>query len=115
MTAIHRVPDSFDAIDPIQSGCNAVDLVAHARAIHLLGAAVLDSTDIGVHAVEYAVHNWSIFPGTGKIPAIPNPHPKGSRERRECKGECGLAGHGVYDATKDVGVVAQWWGGPYAG
>lgn len=66
--------------------------------------------------LNYAVHNWAIFPGNGKIPAIPNPHPQGSRERRECKGKCGLAGHGVHDATKDVEVVAQWWwGGQYAG
>jgi Bifunctional DNA primase/polymerase, N-terminal len=75
---------------------------------------VLDSADVGVHAIEYAIHNWPI-PGNGKIPAIPNPHPRGSRERRECNGECGLPGHGVHDATRDVGVVAQWWGGRYAG
>lgn len=114
MTTVHQLPDNFDAIDPIETSRDA-DLIAHAQVIRALGAAVLDCADIGVHAIGYAVHNWAIFPGNGKIPAIPNPHPKGSRERRECNGECGLAGHGVYDATKDVGVVARWWGGQYSG
>jgi hypothetical protein len=90
-------------------------LIAEAHAIRELGATVLDATDIGTYAVEYAVNNWAVFPLNGKIPAIPNPHPKWSRERQTCKGECGLQGHGVLDATTDIATIAAWWGGRYAG
>ena len=57
----------------------------------------------------------AVFPGRGKIPAIPNPHPQGSRDRQECKGQCGRHGHGVLDATTDANQIAAWWGGRYAG
>ena len=66
-------------------------------------------------ALEYVRHNWEIFPLRGKVPAIPNPHPRGSVERQTCKGECGLQGHGVLDATLDAVIVTDWWGGRYAG
>ncbi len=46
----------------------------------------------------------------GKGPAIASPHPEGSDERRTCKGECGLPGHGVYDATTDEGQMRAWFG-----
>ena len=84
-------------------------LLAEALAIIELKATVIDAPGIGVHAIEYAIHNWAVFPLRGKIPAIPNPHPKGSPERQTCKGECGQHGHGVLDATSDIGQVAQWW------
>ena len=54
--------------------------------------------------------SWPVFPLRGKVPAIPNPHPKGSYEYQHCKGECGLQGHGVLDATTDIAVIAEWWG-----
>ena len=95
---------------------NRVDgLRLEANALHTLGASVLHSEDIGTHAIEYGVNNWPIIPLNGKLPAIPNPHPKGSRERQECHGECHLYGHGVHDATIDVTVLASWWGGLYTG
>ena len=95
---------------------NRVDgLRLEANALHILGASVLHAEDIGTHAIEYGVNNWPIIPLNGKLPAIPNPHPKGSRERQECHGECHLYGHGVHDATIDVTVLASWWGGLYTG
>lgn len=47
-------------------------------------------------ALEYATHNWPVFPLRGKVPAI-----AGSR--------------GVLDGTTDLGTVAVWWSGRYAG
>jgi Bifunctional DNA primase/polymerase, N-terminal len=90
-------------------------LIAEALAIRELGADVIDATDIGTYAILYAVRNWPVFPLRGKVPAIPNPHPKGSRERQTCKGECGKQGHGVLDATADITTVANWWAGRYVG
>jgi hypothetical protein len=98
--------DEFTRVDELK-------LVANA--IRELGANVLDIDDIGIHAIEYGAYNWPTIPLNGKLPAIPNSHPKGSRERQECHGECGLYGHGVYDATTDVAVIASWWGGRHAG
>lgn len=72
------------------------------------------AADMGTYAAELAVNGWPVLPLRGKVPAIPNPHPKGSPERQSCKGECGLPGHGVLDATTDLATVAAWWGGPYA-
>ena len=51
---------------------------------------MLDATDIGAHAIDYALHGWPVFPCRGKVPAIPNPHPEGRTQRRSCKGECGF-------------------------
>ena len=50
---------------------NANDLVAEAVAIRSLAAAVLDATDIGTHAIEYAIRNWPVFPLRGKMPGNP--------------------------------------------
>jgi hypothetical protein len=66
-------------------------------------------------AFEYAEHHWAVFPLRGKVPAIPNPHPQGSPERQNCKGECGRPGHGVLDATTVTDQILDWWGGRYAG
>jgi hypothetical protein len=54
-----------------------------------------------------------VFPLRGKTPAIRNPHPKTSPERATCKGECGLEGHGVLDATTDVDTIIDWWSARY--
>ena len=43
-------------------------LLVEAMAIRLLGASVIDATDIGTHAVEYAVNGWGVFPLRGKVP-----------------------------------------------
>jgi hypothetical protein len=96
--------------------CNRINaLRLEANALQILGALVLQADDIGTHAIEYGVNNWPVIPLKGKLPAIPNPHLKGSRERQGCHGECGLHGHGVHDATTDVTILASWWGGQYAG
>jgi hypothetical protein len=74
----------------------------------------LDIIDtLAAAAIAYAEHHWPVLPLRGKVPAIANPHPKGSRERRECKGECGLRGHGVLDASTDPVIVEGWWTGRY--
>ena len=91
------------------------DLIHEALAIAALHADVIDSTDMGTHAVEAAIRNWEVLPLRGKAPAIPSPHPKGSRERQTCKGECGKPGHGVFDATTDIVTALTRWGGRYAG
>ena len=70
---------------------------------------MMSHNDLREHAVEYGWHHWPVFPLRGKLPVIPNPHPKGSREYQTCRGECGLPGHGVLDATTDVETIAAMW------
>lgn len=62
-------------------------------------------------ALWYAEQGLRVFPiaAGGKVPAIPSPHPRGSTERSECKGECGLDGHGCKDATTDFDKIRAWW------
>lgn len=72
------------------------DLLCEATTVRELDAAVIDATDIGTCAIEYAVRNWRVFPLTGKVPAI-------------------AGGRGVLDASSDVNIVASWWGGAYRG
>ena len=93
----------------------ADDLLAVADALRQSPrATVVDGTDIGATPSSRG-------PQLGSLPAArqgsgdPNPHPKGSPERRSCKGECGQYGHGVHDATTDLGVIAYWWGVRYPG
>ena len=66
-------------------------------------------------AVTYGINGWAVFPLNGKVPAIPNPHPKGSPERRTCHGGCGQHGHGVLDAATDLTTICQWWAGDHVG
>lgn len=75
------------------------DLAAEALAIREFGASVISATDIGTHAIEYAVNGLAVFPLKGKIPAI-------SRT---------IGGCGVLDATTDIAQVARWFGGKYRG
>lgn len=58
-------------------------------------------------AIWYASWGWPVFPLRywSKLPAIPSPHELGSRERAECKGECGQLGHGLHDATTNMTKV----------
>lgn len=72
------------------------DLTAIAVAIKELGASVISTDDIGVHAIEYGLHHLPVFPLNGKIPAI-------------------AGGRGVLDATSDIQIIARWWGGRYRG
>lgn len=72
-----------------------------------------------LYAAWWAQHGWPIFPQSpNKVPRIPNPHPKGSVERVQCKGQCGQDGHGHLDATTDIEHLRSWdhrlgpyWGG----
>src|SRR5688572_31833039 len=69
-------------------------------------------------ALYWAEEGWPVFPlrPGDKIPLFPSPHPKGSEARAKCKGECGLVGHGVLDATRDADKIRKWWGqNPTAG
>ncbi|GAA4292945.1 bifunctional DNA primase/polymerase [Mycobacterium paraffinicum] len=62
-------------------------------------------------ALTYAQNGWRVFPLTGKEPAIKSPHPKGYTlpDGKRCHGECGLDGHGVWDATTEVATICRWW------
>lgn len=72
------------------------ELIGEANAINVLGASVIDATDISTYAIELGANNWAVGPCNGKIPAIPG-------------------GRGVLDFTTDTDVIAAWWGGRYAG
>jgi hypothetical protein len=88
---------------------SAEDLIAEAIAIRALSASVIDSTDIGAAAVEYAIRNWPVLPLCKRHkfdPSLDHPHGKDPAIR---------GGHGVLDATTDLGAVIAWWGGRYAG
>lgn len=63
------------------------------------------------HALAYAARGWYVFPlaERSKVTKIPNPHPEGDPLRKKCRGECGQDGHGLYDATTDVGKITTWW------
>lgn len=67
---------------------------------------------LGHEAAGYALAGWPVFPlvPNGKVPLYASPHPKGSEQRRTCRGECGKYGHGVLDATCNLDIVRAWWG-----
>jgi hypothetical protein len=69
--------------------------------------------DLLADAIELAEHHWKVFPLRGKVPAIPRAHSRNilvptsacieglvsyPNPLRDCKGECGQPGHGLYDA-----------------
>lgn len=58
-------------------------------------------------AIFYAGLGWPVFPlrPGAKLPLFPSAHDPGD----PCRGECGQLGHGLWDATTDVDVVAAWW------
>lgn len=64
-------------------------------------------------ALGWAEQGWPVFPlrPGDKTPAIANPHPKGSKERAECKGQCGKLGHGVSDASRDPEKIRRMFAG----
>jgi Bifunctional DNA primase/polymerase, N-terminal len=88
-----------------------------------------DAAALLADAVELAEHHWKVFPLRGKVPAIRKAHPPTlylygpcvemlvsyPNPQRDCKGECGQLGHGLYDGTDDVETVTYWWSGPYEG
>lgn len=67
------------------------------------------NTSMLTPAIELARAGWEVLPLNGKLPAISNPHPRDSPERKTCQGECGQLGHGVHDATADINQVMTWW------
>ncbi|WP_299529421.1 bifunctional DNA primase/polymerase [uncultured Streptomyces sp.] len=57
------------------------------------------------HALAAAERGLPVIPLTAsKLPALRSPH-HGETPRVPCKGECGLPGHGVHDATTDPAAV----------
>lgn len=71
------------------------------------------AADALASALYWAEQGWPVFPlrPNDKIPAIPNPHPKGSKERAECSGQCGKLGHGVRDASRDPEKIQRMFAG----
>lgn len=57
------------------------------------------------HALAAAGRGLPVFPlSATKLPALRSPH-HGERPPVHCRGECGLPGHGVHDATTDPAAV----------
>ncbi|MEU1794897.1 bifunctional DNA primase/polymerase [Streptomyces californicus] len=57
------------------------------------------------HALAAAGRGLPVFPlSATKLPALRSPH-RGERTATHCRGECGLPGHGVHDATTDPAAV----------
>ncbi|MGI5481914.1 bifunctional DNA primase/polymerase [Streptomyces lavendofoliae] len=57
------------------------------------------------HALSAAERGLPVFPlSPSKLPALPSPH-RDDPEPARCRGECGLPGHGVHDATTDPAAV----------
>jgi len=59
-------------------------------------------------ALWYATRGVPIFPISplSKKPLFPRAH---DDKDSACRGECGVAGHGLYDATTEVELVTSWW------
>ncbi|WNF31298.1 bifunctional DNA primase/polymerase [Streptomyces sp. C11-1] len=57
------------------------------------------------HALSAAERGLPVFPlSATKLPALRSPH-HGEQPPVHCRGECGLPGHGVHDATTDPAAV----------
>lgn len=57
------------------------------------------------HALSAAERGLPVFPlSASKLPALRSPH-HGEQPPVHCRGECGLPGHGVHDATTDPAAV----------
>ncbi|WP_097885641.1 bifunctional DNA primase/polymerase [Streptomyces sp. st140] len=57
------------------------------------------------HALAAAGRGLPVFPlSATKLPALRSPH-HGEQPPAHCRGECGLPGHGVHDATTDPATV----------
>ncbi|MFD4583644.1 bifunctional DNA primase/polymerase [Streptomyces sp. NPDC087659] len=67
------------------------------------------------HALSAAERGLPVIPlSPTKLPALPSPH-RLDPEPARCRGECGLPGHGVHDATTDpASVRALFSAAPWA-
>ncbi|MER0447043.1 bifunctional DNA primase/polymerase [Streptomyces sp. Edi4] len=67
------------------------------------------------HALSAAERGLPVIPlSRTKLPALPSPH-RADPKPALCRGECGLPGHGVHDATTDpAGVRALFAAAPWA-
>lgn len=67
------------------------------------------------HALFAAEQGLPVIPlSPSKLPALPSPH-RHDIEPMRCRGECGLPGHGIHDATTDpAGVRALFAAAPWA-
>jgi len=77
----------------------------------ILGSRVVRMSALLEAAHEYAARGWPVFPCAvkEKLPLFPTAHPEGDPLRGVCRGECGRVGHGLYDATVDPDIIAEWW------
>ncbi|MDX2922923.1 bifunctional DNA primase/polymerase, partial [Streptomyces sp. NE06-03C] len=58
------------------------------------------------HALAAAGRGLPVFPlSATKLPALRSPHRGDQQPPTHCRGECGLPGHGVHDATTDPAAV----------
>ncbi|ORT57909.1 bifunctional DNA primase/polymerase [Streptomyces sp. CB03238] len=58
------------------------------------------------HALSAAERGLPVIPlSPTKLPALPSPHRNAPGPPVRCRGECGLPGHGVHDATADPAAV----------
>lgn len=67
--------------------------------------------NLGASAAYYATRiGWPVFPlrPKRKAPVIPRAH-EDAETQKNCRGECGRYGHGLYDATTDPTIIAAWW------
>jgi hypothetical protein len=72
---------------------------------HASTAAATAATPALAHALSAAERGLPVFPlSPTKLPALRSPH-HGEPEPSLCRGECGLPGHGVHDATTDPAAV----------
>ncbi|MEM6108475.1 bifunctional DNA primase/polymerase [Mycobacterium sp. 050272] len=67
-----------------------------------------DNREVAVVYREYGFATIPLIPRS-KIPALSNPHSLFGPQARNCHGECGLLGHGFYDASSDVDWADQYW------
>lgn len=68
------------------------------------------------HALSAAERGLPVIPlSPTKLPALRSPHHEDPPGSARCRGECGLLGHGVHDATADpAGVRALFAAAPWA-
>lgn len=58
------------------------------------------------HALSAAERGLPVIPlSATKLPALRSPHHRDEPRPTPCRGECGLPGHGVHDATTDPAAV----------